>query len=29
MGDKASGIYHGEGNAQYRAMLIRVPVLKQ
>lgn len=29
VGDKASVIYHGEGNAQYRAMLIRVPSLKQ
>lgn len=29
MGDKASVIYHGEGNAQYRAMLIRAPSLKQ
>lgn len=27
--DKASVIYHDEGNAQYRAMLIRVPSLKQ
>lgn len=29
VGDKASVIYHGEGNAQYRAMLIRAPSLKQ
>lgn len=29
VGDKASVIYHGEGNAQYRAMLISVPSLKQ
>lgn len=29
LGDKASVIYHDEGNAQYRAMLIRVPSLKQ
>lgn len=29
VGDKASVIYHGEGNTQYRAMLIRVPSPKQ